>query len=472
MKIDFAKPVHVHFIGIGGISMSGLAEMLKSRGFTVTGSDRDDSEMVEKLRAAGIEVHCPQCAENITRYAADRPVDLVVYTAAIRPDNPEYAAAAEAGIPMMTRAELLGQIMAQYPVSVAVAGTHGKTTTTAMISGIFLGKGGSPTISVGAAYPQIGGNYRIGADDTFIAEACEYTNSFLSLSPFAGVILNIEADHLDFFKDLADIRASFRRFAAQVSEDGVLVIGADIPDVREITDGIPCRRVITFGLTEDADVYATDITHAHRASADAPEGVAFTARFRDGSAPIDIAIPVPGDHNIKNALAAIAATHALGVGAEEIRASLARFTGASRRFERLGVLNGVTIVDDYAHHPTEIRATLAAARSMGYQRIWCAFQPHTYSRTKALLDDFAEALSGADRVVLADIYAAREPDNLGISSLTLRDKIRNLGHSCDYFPSFSEIQSHLLKNCSDGDLLIFMGAGEIDKIGYSMLSGT
>ena len=463
--IDFADPERVHFIGIGGISMSGLAEMLKSRGFAVTGSDRDESPLVEKLRSHGIEVACPQSADNIMRF---QPIDLIVYTAAIHPDNPEYAAAKEAGIPMITRADLLGQIMAQYPVSYAVAGTHGKTTTTAMLTHILSTPEIDPTVNIGAVYPALGGNYRIGKGDTFIAEACEYTNSFLSLYPSVGVILNIEADHLDFFKDLDDIRASFRRFAGQIPADGTLVIGSEIEDIAGLTSGLPCRNIVTFGLTEDADVRAENIRPA--SSAEGGSGTAFTAVFRDGSPSLDITLSVPGIHNVKNALAAIAASRVRVSDAGQIARGLADFHGASRRFERLGDWHGITIVDDYAHHPTEIRATLSAAQTMGFARIWCVFQPHTYSRTKALFDDFADALSGADRVVLADIYAARETDTLGVSSALLAKKIRNLGHTCDYFPSFPEIEKFLSEKCEKGDLLIFMGAGEVDKIGYSLLS--
>ncbi|MCR5094144.1 MAG: UDP-N-acetylmuramate--L-alanine ligase [Lachnospiraceae bacterium] len=459
VSIDFSHPVSVHFIGIGGISMSGLARILKNAGFRVTGSDREEGEQVEELRALGFEVAVPQLADNITRFS---PIDLVVYTAAIHPDNEEYAEAVRCGIPMLTRAELLGQIMAQYARSVAVAGTHGKTTTTAMLSQILTEAGADPTLSVGAVFPAIGGNVRIGSSDVFVAEACEYTNSFLSLSPRIGVILNIEADHLDFFKDLDDIRSSFRRFAARVPENGTVILGDTIPDPREITDDLPCRNVITTGFAPDSDLLAEDIVHDRMETK-------FRAVSKDGSS-LEITLQVPGDHNVRNALAAIAAARLLAVDDAVIARALSSFTGASRRFQKLGVKGGVTIVDDYAHHPSEIRATLTAARSLGFSRVWCAFQSHTYTRTKALMDDFADALTLADEVVLADIYAARETDTLGISSRDLQEKIRNLGHPCYYFPSFSEIQSFLEKKCCENDLLIFMGAGTIDRIGYSMLS--
>ena len=460
--LDPKNPVPVHFIGIGGISMSGLARILVKEGFRVTGSDRDESELTRELEELGIRVACPQSAENIDRFSASGPIGLVVYTAAIHPDNPEYARAVEKGIPMMTRAELLGQIMGHYRDSIAVAGTHGKTTTTAMISRILLDAGADPTVSVGAVVPEIGGNLRIGNGSAFVAEACEYTNSFLSLSPRYAVILDIEADHLDFFKDLADIRNSFARFAALVPEDGAIVIGDTVERPEEITAAASCKKVVTFGLGKSADVRASEISFSGA-------GSSFLMSFSDGAEPVRVNLAVPGEHNIMDALAAAAAARLTGVSANVIASSLAHFKGASRRFEKLGEWHGVTIVDDYAHHPTEITATLSAARSMGYRRIWCVFQPHTYSRTKALFDGFVQALSGADRIVLADIYAARETDTLGISSADLMNEIRKSGHECDYFPSFSEIRSYLEKKVSEGDLLIFMGAGEVDKIGYSML---
>ena len=460
--LDPKKPVPVHFIGIGGISMSGLARILVKEGFPVSGSDREESELTRELEAAGIRVAHPQSADNIRRFSEPEPIGLVVYTAAIHPDNPEYAAAAAAGIPMMTRAELLGEIMSHYRDSVAVAGTHGKTTTTAMISRILVDAGTDPTVSVGAIVPEIGGNLRIGDGNSFVAEACEYTNSFLSLCPRYAVILDIEADHLDFFKDLNDIRSSFARFAGLVPEDGAIVIGDNVEKSEEITGACACKRVVTFGLSEKADVRASEISYSGA-------GSSFLMSFSDGAEPVRVSLSVPGEHNILDALAAAAVAKLMGIDARLTAGSLAHFGGAARRFEILGEWRGATIVDDYAHHPTEIAATLSAARGMGYSRIWCIFQPHTYTRTKAFLDGFADALQAADLVVLADIYAARETDTLGISSADIMAKIRKNGHSCEYFPSFSAIKSHLLKNCREGDLLIFMGAGEVDKIGYSML---
>ncbi|MCD8012784.1 MAG: UDP-N-acetylmuramate--L-alanine ligase [Lachnospiraceae bacterium] len=468
-QINFNQPIHIHFIGIGGISMSGLAAVLLNRNFPVSGSDSRKSALTEWLTELGAKVSIPQCAANIRS-----DIDLVVYTAAIHPDNPEYAAAEAAGLPMMTRAELLGQLMANYPISVAVAGTHGKTTTTSMISHIMMAQDLDPTISVGGILPSIGGNVRVGRSDYFLTEACEYTNSFLHLTPTIGLILNIDADHLDFFKDLDDIRHSFRRFAEKIPANGTLVIHAQVPDLYGFTEGLRCH-IVTFGescgdyhaenVTWDAlgcagfDLYKTLRTGGNGNDADAC-GELCIGHF---------SLKVPGEHNIGNAAAAIACADLLGVSPEHMAAGLSGFTGTDRRFQKKGEIAGVTIIDDYAHHPTEIRATLLAAKKYPADRIWCVFQPHTYSRTKALLDDFVDALTLADRVVLADIYAARETDTLGVSSDLIRQKLNEKGSEAWYFPTFDEIETFLLENCTAGDLLITMGAGDVVRIGEKLL---
>ncbi len=455
--IDFKKPNHVHFIGIGGISMSGLAEILLERGFTVSGSDSHESELTEKLKTHGAEIFYGQRAENIIE-----GIDVVVYTAAVHADNPEFAEAVKRGLPILTRAELLGQIMRNYGQSIAVAGTHGKTTTTSMLSEILMDAKLDPTISVGGMLDAIGGNIRVGGPELFVTEACEYTNSFLSFFPTMELILNIEADHLDFFKDIDDIRHSFRRFVEILPEDGVLIINSDIKDYEEIFQGIPCR-VITVGSDAKKSHYsAADITFDHDACA------SFTLLV-DGVETDRIALGVPGVHNVYNSLAAIAAAHELGIENEQIKAGLLAFAGTHRRFEKKGELRGITIIDDYAHHPQEIAATLSTAQNYPHKEVWCVFQPHTYTRTKALMDDFARALSMADHVVLADIYAARETDTLGISSGTLAEKIAALGTDAYYFHSFEEIEKFLLEKCVNGDLLITMGAGDIVKVGEKLL---
>ncbi len=450
-QIDPGHPVHIHFIGIGGVSMSGLARILQSRGFSVSGSDRDASEATQALEARGIPVAIGQRAENI------RPgIDAVVYTAAIHPDNPELAAAREAGLPLLTRAQLLGQIMRLYGCSAAVAGTHGKTTTTSMLSEILLAADLDPTLSVGGVLPSIGGNVRVGGDRYFVAEACEYTNSFLEMFPDVAIILNVDADHLDFFKDLDDIRRSFARFASLVPAEGTLVINKEIPDWQALTEGAVCR-IVTFGQDPEADYYPSEIRF------DDLGHPAFLLNRKQGQAQ-PIALSVPGIHNVLNACAAIAAADVLGVDPAVSAAAASAYRGTDRRFQIISQEGGVTVVDDYAHHPTEIAATLRAAREFPHTRIVCAFQPHTYSRTKALLPEFAEALSMADEVFLAPVYAARETDTLGVSSETLAGEIRGKGHACTAFPDLESLREYLQKNCRKGDLLITMGAGNIGKI--------
>ena len=455
-QIDFHKPLAVHFIGIGGISMSGLAEILLEEGFRISGSDARESALTDALEKKGAVIYYGQRASNISD-----STDVVVYTAAIHPDNPEFARARELGLPMLTRAELLGQIMRNYDTPVAVAGTHGKTTTTSMLSHILLKGDCDPTISVGGILPAIGGNIRVGQSETFLTEACEYTNSFLSFFPKISIILNIDADHLDFFKDIEDIRRSFRKFAELLPADGTLVINADTPHYQDIVSGLPCRTV-TYGLENPADYTASDISYDEFGHA------SFTALYH-GQALGRCSLKVPGIHNVSNALASIAAGRLLDLSWEVIAGGLADFTGTDRRFQYKGTIGGVTIIDDYAHHPTEIKATLKAAGNYPHKKLWCVFQPHTYTRTKALLPEFAQALTMADHVVLADIYAARETDTLGISSEDLAEEIRKLGTPCEYFPTFDEIENFLLENCTQGDLLITMGAGDVVTIGEQLL---
>ncbi|HJB88015.1 MAG TPA: UDP-N-acetylmuramate--L-alanine ligase [Candidatus Blautia excrementigallinarum] len=455
-QIDFHTPLAVHFIGIGGISMSGLAEILLEEGFHISGSDAKESALTDALEKKGARIYYGQRASNISD-----STDVVVYTAAIHPDNPEFARAKELGIPMLTRAELLGQIMRNYDTPIAVAGTHGKTTTTSMLSHILLKGDCDPTISVGGILPAIGGNIRVGQSETFLTEACEYTNSFLSFFPKISIILNMDADHLDFFKDIDDIRRSFRRFAELLPADGTLIINADTPEYQSITEGLPCQ-VITYGLENNADYTASDITYDEFGHA------SFNVRYK-GSDLGRCSLKVPGSHNVSNALSAVAAGRLLNLPWEVIADGLLSFTGTDRRFQYKGTVGGVTIIDDYAHHPTEIEATLKAAANYPHRKVWCVFQPHTYTRTKALLPEFAQALTLADHVVLADIYAARETDTLGISSEDLADRIRELGTPCEYFPTFDEIENFLLKNCTQGDLLITMGAGDVVNIGEQLL---
>lgn len=457
-QISFNNPIHVHFMGIGGISMSGLAQILIKRGFTISGSDSKKSPLTIELEEMGAKVFYAQVAENITK-----DIDLLVYTAAISKDNPELNQAKDMGIPCMSRADLLGEIMENFASSICVCGTHGKTTTTSMVSHILLAAAKDPTITVGGILKAIDGNIRIGRSEYFVAEACEYTNSFLSFYPKYNIILNIEEDHMDFFKDLDDIRNSFGKFASNTKADGLIFINEDIDKNNDIVKNASAVSK-TFGFSEAADCHPENLSY------DSLGCGKFDIVYL-GKNYGQITLSVPGAHNVSNALSAAALGIELGIDFESIQEGLSSFTGADRRFEKKGEINGITILDDYAHHPTEISATLSAAKNTDAKRIVVVFQPHTYTRTKAFLDDFAKALSVADMVVLADIYAAREKNTIGISSMDLKEKIDALGTECYYFPSFEEIEKFLLEKCMNGDLLITMGAGNVVRIGESLLKG-
>ena len=455
-KIDFKKPLHVHFIGIGGISMSGLAEILLGEHFTISGSDSKPSTLTERLVSLGATVFYPQKASNIIN-----GIDVVVYTAAIHEDNPEFAEAKRQNLPMLSRAELLGQLMTNYETPIAISGTHGKTTTTSMLSHILLEADTDPTISVGGILNAIGGNIRVGGSDIFVTEACEYTNSFLNFLPKISVILNVEEDHMDFFKDIDDIRCSFHRFASILPKDGTLVINKNIEHLESITDNLECK-VITYSEISDADYAASNITF------DALGNASFDL-IRYGEFVDRIQLSVAGNHNVSNALSTIAVADLLQIPMETIKKGILSFGGTVRRFQYKGERNGFTIIDDYAHHPTEIRATLTSARNYPHKDIWCIFQPHTYTRTKAFFHEFAEALSLADHVILADIYAARETDTLGMSSEALAEEIKKLGTDAYYLPSFEAIENFVLEKVIHGDVLITMGAGDVVNIGDSLL---
>lgn len=464
--IDFTKPIHVHFIGIGGISMSGLAELLHTKGFTVSGSDAKDSKIIERLRQLGITIFIGQKAENISSQ-----IDLVVYTAAVKPENVEYQAVLKHNIPMLDRADFLGQVMLQYKNAIGISGTHGKTTTTSMVSLMMLEGNFDPTISVGGILDNIEGNIRIGHSENFIVESCEYKNSFLSFNPAHAIILNIEAEHLDFFKDIHDIRHSFHTFAKKLPDYGNLVIWGDIENYQELTKDLACN-VITYGLfpTEEEckanpdryDYAACNVTNDD-------QGLRSYDLYKQGNFVDHISLGVIGDHNVLNSLAAIALVDALGVSMDAIKKALLAFRGTERRFEKKGEREGVIIVDDYAHHPSEIKATLTAAASYPHKNIWCVFQPHTYSRTKAFFHDFTPALALADKIVLTDIYAAREENPGDISSKDIQQELLKIGKEAYYFSSFKEIEKFLIEHCTNGDLLITMGAGDVVSIGESLL---
>ena len=404
---DYIRPgKRAHLVGVGGVSMAPLAEVLKGKGVEVTGSDMRESEAVAHLRSLGIPVvigHLPESVEG---------AGCVIRTAAVHNDNPEIAAALAAGIPVFERAQAWGAIMRHYKNALCVAGTHGKTTTTSMCTHIFLAAGRDPSVMIGGTLPILGCGHRVGHGDTIIAESCEYCNSFLSFAPTVAVILNIEPDHLDFFKDLDDIKASFRRFAQLVPSTGSVVVNNDNAGARSIAYGLD---PFTFGLEEGAECTAANLTWER--------GLPTFDIVVHGERYAHVALRVGGIHNVSNALAASSAAYVLGVPGSAVEEGLDAFTGAGRRFEKKGTYRGADVYDDYAHHPDELRALLTMAKTLSYQRVICAFQPHTYTRTAALFDRFVEVLKLADTVVLAPIYAARETDDLGMSSEKLAEKI-------------------------------------------------
>ncbi|MBO6114178.1 MAG: UDP-N-acetylmuramate--L-alanine ligase [Lachnospiraceae bacterium] len=456
-KVDFNKPCKVYFMGIGGISMSGLAEILLQRNFTVYGSDIKESDITDMLKSLGAVINIGQVKENITD-----DIDLVVYTAAISKENEEYQAVLSKNIPTLTRAQLLGQVMNNYKYSIAISGTHGKTTTTSMMSHILLEADTDPTISIGGMLDVIGGNIRVGNSDYFVTEACEYTNSYHAFNPYISIILNVDEDHLDFFSGIDEIVESFKTFAEKLPDDGLLVINGDMEHKERIVSDLKCN-IITFGLNSDNNYSAKDITF------DSEGHPSFTL-IKEGNEADLISLHSTGVHNVINALSAIAVSEFLGISMDDIKAGLLACTSAKRRFEHKGVTkNGVIIIDDYAHHPTEIAATLKAAMNTPHNELYVAFQPHTYTRTYALLVKFAEALKVCDHVLVADIYAAREKDTGLVSSKDLCDKINSLGGHAEHFKDFLSIEKFVEKNCKKNDLLITMGAGDIDTVGISLL---
>jgi UDP-N-acetylmuramate--alanine ligase len=446
---------HAHMLGIGGIGMSGLALLLQSQGLMVTGCDIAESPITARIRASGIPVYSGHGPEHI----AD--ADLVVHTLAANGENPEIRAAREKGVPILSRAQLLGHIMDEYPRSIAVTGTHGKTTTTALITMLMNAAGLMPTVLLGGILDAIAGNAQISDSPYFVAEACEYQGSFLYLHPQIGLILNIDGDHLDYYHGLDQVYASFAQFARQIPRDGLLIGWGDDPLIRRLIAEVNCTA-LTFGLGSQNQIQAQTITFNN-------EGMpSFTCRAR-GELIGSYHLNIPGRHNITNALAAIALGYALGIEPTLMQDSLAFFRGVRRRFEVVGRSNGIMVIDDYAHHPTEIQATLQAVHRVPHKRIFCVFQPHTYSRTQILFDDFVHAFGLIDQLVILDIYAAREMDPGTVHAKDLASRIARTGLSCVYLPTFGDAVEYLQKNCRAGDLLLTMGAGDVYRVAQAFL---
>ena len=442
---DYLVPgKHVHLVGIGGVSMRPLGLVLKGMGMLVTGSDMNSSVSTDELISKGIEVKIGHRADNIMG------ADCIIRTAAAHNDNPEIAAARAAGIPVFERAQAWGEIMKSYKNAICISGTHGKTTTTSMVTHIMMEANSDPTVMIGGYLPLLHAGHRVGNGDTIILESCEYCDSFLNFFPTLAVILNIEEDHLDYFKDLQDIEKSFHKFA-KISSHGILANGDDVNTVDAMKD----LNYTTFGLGEGNTIHVRNITDDYR-SYDV---------ICDGEYYCHLNLGVVGKHNAINALAAAGTAWMLGVPGDVCARGLATFHGAGRRMEFKGKFNGADIYDDYAHHPGELAATFDAVRTMGYERVVVAFQPHTYTRTHALFDDFVRELKKPDQVVLAEIYAARERNTVGISSADLAEKIPG----CIFCETLPEVTAWLRANARPGDLILTVGAGDIYRAGEALL---
>ena len=441
-----------HLVGIGGVSMCPLAEVLRGMGLQVQGSDMTESDTVRHLRSLGIPVAIGHNAENLG------DCDLVIRTAAVHDSNPEIAGAVARGIPVYERAQAWGAIMQRYPNALCVSGTHGKTTTTSMCTHIFMAAEADPTVMIGGTLPLLHAGYRVGQGDTIILESCEYCNSFLSFFPTVAVILNVEEDHLDFFKDLRDIQRSFRQFAELVPEAGSVIVNADNASAMEAVAGI-AHPVFTFGLDHPADCTAANLQEV--------DGRPVFDVLVRGEKYAHVELHVYGHHNVLNALAAASAAYVLGLPGRAVEAGLASFTGAGRRFEHKGTYHGAEVYDDYAHHPDELHALFTTAKEMGYQRLVVAFQPHTYSRTAKLFDRFVEELKIPDVAILAEIFAAREQNTLGISSA---DLCRNVPGAV-YCSTLDKVADQLRQVARPGDLILTVGAGDIYRAGEKLLAG-
>ena len=443
---------HIHLIGVGGVSMSAIAKTLHKWGFYVTGSDASKNEFTEKLTESGIKVTLGHDLTN------SRNADLIIYSAAISPADPEIVMAKQTGIPLVTRGEFVGYLTRKYKESICISGTHGKTTTTSMISLCFLEAKKDPTIQVGAILKQIEGNYTVGNSDYFILEACEYMDNFLRFSPKAEVVLNIDNDHLDYFKNFENIKKSFKKYAELVPANGVLVTNADDPSCLELKDYTK-GYFVTYGIkNQSADFVAKNIKFNYL-------GFPEFDVFKNNQYYAHIKLSVYGTHNVSNALACIALCSHYNLDKHHIIEGLSKFTGAHRRLEYVGSYHGFSVYDDYGHHPTEIEATANAISHRTYNESWVIFQPHTYSRTKNLLEEFAKSLLTFDHIIITDIYAAREQNIYNITSVDLVNKIKELGKDAIYMKNFDEIANYIRTNASQNDFILTLGAGTVIEIG-------
>lgn len=449
---NIKKYKKIHMIGIGGISMSGIAELLVNWGFSVSGSDRTDSDILHSLKKNGIKTYIGHDAKNVIG------ADCVVFTAAINKDNPELVHAKELGIPIIERSDFLGELTRCYQNTIAISGTHGKTTTTSLVSLCFIEAQQDPSIQVGAIINELNGNYRIGSSENFIIEACEYVESFLKFSPKSEIILNIDNDHLDYYKNIENVKKAFIKYVKLLPENGHLIINAD--DSNCIDLPIYSKApAIKYGIeNDDVDFLAKNIIFSK-------DGFPEFDVYKFGEFYGHFNLSIPGNHNILNALGCIALCDAYGIDKSCMQRALKKFTGANRRFEFKGLLNGAKVFDDYGHHPTEVSATAKALNNKSFNKSWVVFQPHTYSRTYNLLDDFANSLLSFDNIIITDIYAARETNTYNISSKDLADAIIKLGKKAIYIPSLEDCASFLKENVKKNDIVLTLGAGTVTNIG-------
>ncbi|MCK9444267.1 MAG: UDP-N-acetylmuramate--L-alanine ligase [Tissierellaceae bacterium] len=447
----------IHFIGIGGISMSAMAEILISEGYTVTGSDAKDSPIVERLKKLGALIYIGHSEDNIGS------ADLVIYTDAISMDNEEFIKAKNLGIPVIDRATFLGALMKNYTNSIAVSGTHGKTTTTSMLSTILNRSVLNPTILLGGELDEIGGNVKLGSREFILTEACEYKGNILKYFPTMAIILNIDEDHLDYFKGIDHIQDTFADYGKNLDKNSYLIINKDDKGHRRVVDNTEAR-VFTFSLMEDSDYKAENISFSE-------EGYPIYTLNIKGKETYEVNLSVMGLHNVYNSLASIAAAHIYGIPMEDILKKISQYTGVHRRLELKGYYNGAKVIDDYAHHPTEIKATLNALRNSTDGNIFCVFQPHTYTRTKLLLNSFANSFGAANKIIITDIYAAREKDNGMVHSKDLVNAIYDNGADAMYIQTFEDIEHYLLESVKKDDIILTMGAGNVYLIGDAIVEG-
>lgn len=446
---------HVHFVGIGGVGVSAIAEILHYRGFTVSGSDAKSSKLTENLEHKGIAVtygHSPESVEG---------AQFVVYTTAVNEEHPELARAIELGIPCIPRPDMLGELMKEYEISIAVSGAHGKTTTSSMLAMTLVNAGMDPTVLVGGEVKDLGTNARVGESQILVAEACEYKESFLSFHPTVAVLLNIDEDHLDYYEDIDHIVRAFKSYVMGLPKEGILIYNGDDPLCVEVAQFASCDRKVRFGLDESYEFYPSDL------QTDEDSLNSFSMVYPKGAEQISLSIP--GLHNVYNAMAAFAAAYYSAAPMDSIADQLSLFTGAARRFDVKGTFKGAKIIDDYAHHPSEVIATLKTAKSMKHNKIICVFQPHTYTRTLQLMEEFTTAFKDADEVIITDIYAAREKDDGKVHSKDLVAGIEALGQNVKYYGAFEDVLNYLEGHLESEDVVFTMGAGSISELGPKLL---